>query len=1072
MGKERINVVFISDEQYALGTGVAISSLKTRRSHQRDYAIFIIANQISDSNCKLLEGMSEQGFTVEIISASNIADYSKQSRIKTAAHVSVTALYKFNIPEVLGCLDKALYMDGDIIIRDNLTALYDIDISGCYAAVCEDIGAEEYPAPYNRRLKINHEKYFNTGVMLLNLKLLREESIPQKLLDYREHGINHYMDQDAFNVVFNERVKYFSFLYNMAISAWVHYPYDVLNKYYRLELDSKEEYYTSAKVLHFSSPEKPWSNRKAIGAEEWLSEYVESPFRRCGLLRAGNTQSKYRSEIEHEIIYTDLIIEKSASISFEEVPLVSVVIPVYNAEEYLGECVESLLAQTLYDAEFIFVDDGSSDNSLEILRMYQKLDKRISIYTQKNQYAGVARNNGVRRAKGRYITFLDSDDVLLPDALELLYKRITMTSSDIVICSAYRFATDYNQREVAKWCLRREFAPSKAVFSPNDCKETLFQISAGAAWGKIYRRSFLEENGIVFPALPRSEDFSFVYWAFCTAQRIALLRAELYLYRIIDGRGNLEDAKDRFPLASVEGYRILWKKLGDLNKQETFKKTFINVVINGTANHLRTFKTAGAFEDMVECFKTEMIPKYDIDLSGKQNFYFAGDADMLREICAYGSADEFLLKKYRQLVRSGANNKNEKSAALPRDAYQRNEAALIRASWSYRIGRFITWPYRMVRGFFRCYREHGWRYTWKRVLVHLFPPKYVELARKTVWCYRDHGFQYTWRKVLEKLHLKKSEWDVPHQAAANHTAAATSINQPKPVKKDYDYYKNLPQEQYVTELCAWFKRVTGETLNLENPKTFNEKIQWMKLYDSTPLKTRLADKYLVRDWVKEKIGEEYLIPLLGVWDSFDEIDFDQLPNQFVLKANHGSGWNIIVKDKSKFDKAEAKKKFDLWMSKDFSFIFGFELHYMNIPRKIIAEEYKEEFGELYDYKFMCFDGEVKFIWVDVGRFSDHRRALFTTSWEQMDKELKWKAPDKRIEKPKQLDKMLQLAKKLSEGFAHVRVDFYEVDGVVYFGEMTFTSSSGTERATPKEFEVEMGNMLTLPEKSPIPEKLF
>ena len=139
------------------------------------------------------------------------------------------------------------------------------------------------------------------------------------------------------------------------------------------------------------------------------------------------------------------------------------------------------------------------------------------------------------------------------------------------------------------------------------------------------------------------------------------------------------------------------------------------------------------------------------------------------------------------------------------------------------------------------------------------------------------------------------------------------------------FKKNTDEKDFPQMLKKWYKKRTGRELNLENPQTFNEKIQWLKLYDNSPLKTKLADKYLVRDWIKQEIGEEYLIPLLGVWNSFDEIDFDKLPEQFVLKANHGCAWNIIVKDKSKFDKAKAKKKFDKWMRRNYAYKAGLEL---------------------------------------------------------------------------------------------------------------------------------------------------
>ena len=290
--------------------------------------------------------------------------------------------------------------------------------------------------------------------------------------------------------------------------------------------------------------------------------------------------------------------------------------------------------------------------------------------------------------------------------------------------------------------------------------------------------------------------------------------------------------------------------------------------------------------------------------------------------------------------------------------------------------------------------------------------------------------------------------------------------------RDYDYYYNLSKEQYADELKLWYKRTTKKELNLEAPKTFNEKIQWMKLYDSTPLKTRLADKYLVRDWVKEKIGEEYLVPLLGVWDSFEEIDFDKLPDQFVLKANHGSGWNIIVKDKNSLDRAEAKKKLDMWMSKNFGLKSSMELHYMRIEPKIIAEQYIENIDGLYDYKVLCFSGKAHYIWVDIDRFTDHCRNIYDLEWNLQPFTIGYKQSKKEVPPPKQLSKMIELSKILSAGFAHVRVDFYEVEDQIYFGEMTFTSGNGGETFTPPQYERVLGDLIQLPPKSPIPEKLF
>ena len=271
---------------------------------------------------------------------------------------------------------------------------------------------------------------------------------------------------------------------------------------------------------------------------------------------------------------------------------------------------------------------------------------------------------------------------------------------------------------------------------------------------------------------------------------------------------------------------------------------------------------------------------------------------------------------------------------------------------------------------------------------------------------------------------------------------------------------------YKTDLQNWYRHVTGQYLNLDNPRTFNEKIQWLKLYDSTPIKTRLADKYLVRDWVKEQIGEQYLIPLLGVYDKFEEIDFAKLPKQFVIKCNHGCGYNIIVKDKSKLNQQEAKEKLDKWMNENFAFKIGYELHYRDIRPKIIIEKFIENKGtdDLYDYKFWCFNGKVEFIqFLSERNLSGLKMAFYDRKWNKQTFVYSHPLDKKTIKKPDNLDEMIQLAEALSKGFPCVRVDFYRLnDGTIYFGEMTFTSASGNCKWNDEHINRALGNMIKLP----------
>ena len=281
-----------------------------------------------------------------------------------------------------------------------------------------------------------------------------------------------------------------------------------------------------------------------------------------------------------------------------------------------------------------------------------------------------------------------------------------------------------------------------------------------------------------------------------------------------------------------------------------------------------------------------------------------------------------------------------------------------------------------------------------------------------------------------------------------------------------DYYrrKHTRPDQIPKILEKRYYEITGHRMDMQHPRTYSEKLQWLKLYDPSPDRSRLADKVAVRDWVREQIGEEYLIPVLGVYERFEDIDFDSLPDRFVIKTNHSSGWNIIVKDKADFDRVAAGKKVKRWLSTDFAYWKDFELHYSAIPPKILIEPYLEDKnGELRDYKFLCFDGEVKYVWVDFDRYSGHKRNIYDMDWKlQPWNQNTYGNYQGEVPPPENFELMKQIAKKLCQGFIHVRVDLFNVDGKIYFGEMTFTSESGIGRLYPYEYETEIGKLIKLP----------
>lgn len=247
-------------------------------------------------------------------------------------------------------------------------------------------------------------------------------------------------------------------------------------------------------------------------------------------------------------------------------------------------------------------------------------------------------------------------------------------------------------------------------------------------------------------------------------------------------------------------------------------------------------------------------------------------------------------------------------------------------------------------------------------------------------------------------------------------------------------------------------------LNLDEPQTFNEKLNYLKLHNRNELAPIVADKVAVRNYVKDTIGEKYLIPLIGVYTNPDDIDFDALPQKFALKTNHGSGWNLICADKSKLNWAVEKKKLQEWLKKN-AFYLSREWQYKNITPKLICEELLEY--EIKDYKVFCSNGQPTYIQVDAERFTNHERTLFTTNWEETNIQIRYPKIRKSIERPAHLDEMLELSQKLSAPFEFCRVDLYEHNGNIYFGEITLHPGGGMEPFVRNEDDMAMGKLIDI-----------
>ena len=283
-----------------------------------------------------------------------------------------------------------------------------------------------------------------------------------------------------------------------------------------------------------------------------------------------------------------------------------------------------------------------------------------------------------------------------------------------------------------------------------------------------------------------------------------------------------------------------------------------------------------------------------------------------------------------------------------------------------------------------------------------------------------------------------------------------------------NFLRWLPDAPYL-KLLYRFKM--GHRLDLKSPKTFTEKIQWLKLYNRKPEYTKMVDKYAVKEYVANLIGEEYIIPTLEVWNKPEDIDWGSLPNQFVLKTTHGGGGGgvVICKDKATFDKTTAFAKLKESMASDIYSGLR-EWPYKDVPKRIIAEKFMApekspdsvlKSSELLDYKFFCFDGEPRFLYISDS--PSHSLAFLNTDWTLTDFGRDDYHPLNIIpEKPENLEEMLAIARKLSVGIPHVRVDLYNIDKHIYFGELTLYTCSGYIPFNPKEYDGKLGDFLTLP----------
>lgn len=276
------------------------------------------------------------------------------------------------------------------------------------------------------------------------------------------------------------------------------------------------------------------------------------------------------------------------------------------------------------------------------------------------------------------------------------------------------------------------------------------------------------------------------------------------------------------------------------------------------------------------------------------------------------------------------------------------------------------------------------------------------------------------------------------------------------------YFLNFLPDKLFLQLKYFL--IFNEKLDLNNPLTFNQKLQWLKLYDRQDIYTNMVDKYEAKENLSKIIDKKYFIPTIGIYNNFDEINFDKLPEKFVIKCTHDSGGLIICKDKKNLDKKNAKKKINKCLKKNY-YLMHREWPYKNIKPRILIEKYMSDNNseDLIDYKVMCFNGTPQYIFTCTERYSPEglKVTFFDTQWKKQSFQRHYPSSSKKIKKPENLQLMLELSKKLSSNIPFVRVDWYEINGNLYFGELTFYPGAGNEEFTPKEWDYKLGELINL-----------
>lgn len=884
--KNKTNIVYITDDNYVNVTIMSVYSLFSVIN--KKYNVFILYDFADYNNYDKIKKSCEK-FDIKYINASSYVEQYKKI-IPEHRHVSVSALLKFFLAEIFTNEDYLLYLDSDIIVRKNLESLFSVEIENNYAAVVKDT-IYYVNRKHLEKFDIKNKYYFNSGVMFFNLKKMREDNISEKLISYKLNHDSNFMDQDAFNAVIGGNVYYLSWKYNFLPFYTKRLNLESLSCVFDFNFTNKnlQDIFDESIILHLGGPDKPWKYNQGT-----LSSICLTYMEKAGLpIPSLQELPTFHYDYPHS-------------------PAISVLIPCLNSDSYLQECIESILNQTFQDIEIIFIDAGSTDNTLNIIKKYKENDYRIHVINSKIKSYGHQLNLGIDAAKGEYISILESDDYISNKMFEEQYSIARKYNIDFIKANYQIF---YGIPEERKFTYINIDKSKNFYNKVLNARKNLDIFNTNLViWTGIYRKSFLNKNKIRFnESLGASyQDNGFYFQTYCLAEKIWFMSNDYYRLRRDNPNSSVKNKSKIY--AMCDEYKFI---------EEFVKKRF---------SHDKNI--------------------YRMYLKKKKQNYLWN----LTRI-----AEEF---KIEFLNRFGADFKSD-----------------------------------LING---------------DICTPFFSKQEIETVTKIV----ENSEAY------------------------------------------YREYTEIRLENLKKRLISWYLKNTKENLNLDYPKTYNEKIQWIKLYASTNRKTHFSDIITVRNIMKEILGDQYIRNPICIYKNEQYIDFNALPSKFVIQCSHGENYKIIIKDKNKIDEKNIKLKLRGWLSEDYSEINGFELYYKNIIPYIVIDEYNDTNLSSIDYKLWCFDGKTKLIQVTNER--EKSTVFYDTEWKYQNLLYDEYSQTLEIPKPSYLKELIELGDKASRSFSHVIVNFKVIENKIYFEKLLFSYMSGILEWKSKEMNIKMGEFIKLP----------